>query len=130
MVRLRSTDVAVSYALRFAGLSLQVISAVFKAYLVDQSMDQLGSALRRGGVKDLLVFLPINKRDPKTLEEYFKKEGLPQVAEYFTRKQFAAAKESIVKTMKEMVEDDNHTNEEVCVMRQVLCIDARLSINT
>jgi len=95
------------------GLSLSVATTVFRAYLVDQSMDQLGGALRRGGIKDLLVFLPANKRDPKALEEHFKKEGLPQVAEWFAKRQYAVAKDSIVKTLKELCEDEARTNDEI-----------------
>lgn len=76
-------------------------------------MDQLGGALRRGGIKDLLVFLPANKRDPKALEDHFKKEGLPQVAEWFAKRQYAVAKDSIVKTLKELCEDEARTNDEV-----------------
>ena len=76
-------------------------------------MDQLGAALRRGGVKDILIFLPANKRDPKTLEEHFKREGLPQVSEWFIKKQSAAAKETVIKTFKAMCQDDSRTNEEV-----------------
>ncbi|KAH8119322.1 ARM repeat-containing protein [Phellopilus nigrolimitatus] len=94
-------------------LALDVVTLIFRAYLVDQTMEHLGSALRKGGVKDLLLFLPANKRDPKALEEHFKKAGLPQVAEWFIRKQSAAAKDSVVKTLKELCEDENRTNDEI-----------------
>ena len=79
-------------------------------------MEQLGNALRRGGVKDLLAFLPANKRDAKTFEDHFKKAGLPQVAEWFMRRQSAAARDSIVKTLKELCQDENRTNDEVFVV--------------
>lgn len=95
------------------GLALSVATTVFRAYLNDQSMDHLGAALRRGGIKDLLVFLPANKRDPKALEEHFKKEGLPQVADWFAKRQYAAAKDAIVKTLKELCEDESRSNDEV-----------------
>ena len=76
-------------------------------------MEHLGGALRKGGVRDLLLFLPANKRDPKILEDHFKKAGLPQVADWFIRKQSAAARETIIKMLKELCEDENRTNEEV-----------------
>ena len=94
-------------------LSLSVITNVFRAFLADQTMEQLSSALRKGGIKDLLLFLPINKRDPKLLEEHFKKAGLSQVAEWFIRKQSAAARDSIVKTFKELCDDEHRTTDEV-----------------
>ena len=97
----------------FTVLSLNVLTTIFRTYLVDQSMDHLVGALRKGGVKDLLAFLPGNKRDPKTLDEHFRKAGLPQVAEWFIRRQTAAAKESVVKTLKQLFEDENRTNDEV-----------------
>lgn len=94
-------------------LALNVVTVIFRTYLLDQTMEHLGSALRKGGVKDLLLFLPTNKRDPKSLEEHFKKAGLPQVAEWFIRRQSAAARDSVVKTMKELCEDENRSNDEV-----------------
>ncbi|PAV18593.1 ARM repeat-containing [Pyrrhoderma noxium] len=94
-------------------LSLSVITNVFRAFLADQTMEQLSSALRKGGIKDLLLFLPINKRDPKLLEEHFKKAGLSQVAEWFIRKQSAAARDSIVKTFKELCDDEHRTTDEI-----------------
>lgn len=67
-------------------------------------MDYLSAALKRGGIKDLTLFFPPNKRDAKTLEEHFKKEGLPQVAEWWAKKQNAAVKENITKELTEMIE--------------------------
>ena len=95
---------------------MELITIIFKAYLADQTMDSLSNTLRKGGIKDLMQFLPANKRDPKVLEEHLKKNGLPQVAEWFMRRQNAAAKESVVKTLKEMLEDEHErSNEEVRV---------------
>ncbi|KAI5120650.1 hypothetical protein M0805_007987 [Coniferiporia weirii] len=94
-------------------LALHVITRVFRAYLVDQSMDHLGSALRKGGVKDLLLFLPANRRDPKVLEEHFKKAGLTVVAEWFIRRQSAAAKDTVAKMLRDLCEDENRTTDEI-----------------
>ena len=96
-----------------SGLSLSVATTIFRAYLVDQSMDQLGASLRRGGIKDLLTFLPANIRDPKGLEAHFKTEGLPQVAEWFTKRQLASAKDTIIKTLKELCGDESRSIDEV-----------------
>ncbi|KAF8843003.1 ARM repeat-containing protein [Paxillus ammoniavirescens] len=82
--------------------SITVLAIVFRAYLVDQSMDHLASALKRGGIKDLLLFFPLNRREGKLLDEFFRKEGLPQVAEWYTKKQYALAKESIITELKDL----------------------------
>jgi len=94
-------------------LALHIVTKIFQAYLTDQSMDHLGTALRKGGIKDLLIFLPSNKRDTKTLETYFKNAGLPQVAEWFIKKQTAAVKEDITKNLKEIFEDEHKSNDDI-----------------
>ncbi|KAF9038301.1 ARM repeat-containing protein [Hymenopellis radicata] len=85
-------------------VSIDVITLIFRAYLVDQSMDHLSATLKRGGVKDLLVFFPPNKREGKFLEEHFKAAGLNQVAEWYAKKQYAVVKEGIVKDLTELCE--------------------------
>lgn len=83
-----------------------MITLIFRAYLIDQSMDHLSSALKRGGIKDLLAFFPPNKREGKILEEHFRKEGLPQVADWWAKKQYAVVKEGIAKDLQELCERD------------------------
>lgn len=85
-------------------VSVSVISLIFRAYLVDQSMDHLSATLKRGGIKDLLAFFPPNKREGKYLEDHFRKEGLSQVAEWWAKKQYAVVKEGIVKELAELCE--------------------------
>ncbi|EAU91654.2 basic leucine zipper and W2 domain-containing protein 2 [Coprinopsis cinerea okayama7 len=85
-------------------VSISAITLIFRAYLSEQSMDHLSATLKRGGIKDLSAFFPPNKRDNRVLEEHFKKEGLPQVAEWWTKKQYAAIKESIIRELAELVE--------------------------
>ena len=65
-------------------------------------MDHLATALKRGNIKDLLLFFPPNRRDAKILDDFFRKEGLPQVAEWYTKKQYALAKEQIVAELKSL----------------------------
>jgi hypothetical protein len=85
-------------------VSVSVVTLIFRAYLLDQTMEHLAATLKRGGVKDLLAFFPPNKRDAKSLDEHFKKEGLPQVAEWWAKKQYAIVKDSIVKELQELCE--------------------------
>ncbi|KAK7057189.1 hypothetical protein R3P38DRAFT_2839838 [Favolaschia claudopus] len=87
-------------------VSVSVVTLVFRAYLVDQSMEHLAGTLKRGGIKDLLLFFPPNKRNSKELEEHFKKAGLAVIAEWWAKKQYAVVKDSIVKDLVELCERD------------------------
>ena len=78
-------------------------------------MDHLAGTLKRGGVKDLLAFFPPNRREGKTLEEHFRKEGMPQVADWWAKKQYAVVKEGIIKELSEMRERED-TTEQVCIL--------------
>jgi len=69
-------------------------------------MDHLSATLKKGGVKDLLAFFPPNKREPKYLEDHFRKDGLPQVADWWAKKQYAVVKDGIIKDLSEMIDAD------------------------
>ncbi|KAF7315743.1 W2 domain-containing protein [Mycena indigotica] len=88
-------------------LSVSVVTLIFKAYLVDQSMDHLAGTLKRGGIKDLLLFFPPNKRTNQELEEHFKKAGLVNVAEWWAKRQSAVIKDSIIKDLRESLERED-----------------------
>ncbi|KAG1870231.1 armadillo-type protein [Suillus subalutaceus] len=72
-------------------LSINILASIFSAYLADQSIDHLAATLKRGNIKDLLLFFPPNKRDAK--------------------KQYAIAKDAIMRELKEVVErsDDSES---------------------
>jgi hypothetical protein len=76
-------------------------------------MEHLAGALKKGGIKDLLAFFPPNKREGKELEDYLKKQGLPQVSDWWAKKQYAVVKESLVKELTEFCERED-TPEQVC----------------
>ena len=69
-------------------------------------MDHLSATLKRGGIKDLLVFFPTNKREAKNFEDHFRTAGLPQVADWYAKKQYAVVKDSIVKELQELCEKE------------------------
>jgi len=98
-----------------------VLTLVLRAYLTEQSMDHLSVALKKGGIKDLLAFFPGNKRETKYLEEHFRKEGLPQVADWWTKKQYAALKETIIKELSEMIEHEDSTEQVICCLSESRC---------
>ncbi|KAJ7925304.1 hypothetical protein B0H13DRAFT_1975944 [Mycena leptocephala] len=85
-------------------VSVSVVTLVFRAYLVDQSMDHLSGTLKKGGVKDLLAFFPPNKRTSKELEDHFRKANLVPVADWWAKKQYAVVKEGIVRDLQELCE--------------------------
>ncbi|KAI0070633.1 eukaryotic translation initiation factor 5C [Panus rudis PR-1116 ss-1] len=82
-------------------VSLKVITTIFRSYLQEQSMEHLAATLRKGNIKDLLAFFPENKRSDKVLEEHFRNAGIPQVADWWIKKQHATLRENIISTLKE-----------------------------
>lgn len=98
-------------------VAVSVVTIIFRSYLVDQSMDHLSATLKRGGIKDLLAFFPPNKREGKYLEEHFRKEGLPQVADWWAKKQYAVVKEGIIKDLSEMLEGEDTTEQVIAAIR-------------
>lgn len=93
---------------------------IFRAYLADQSIDHLATTLRKGGIKDLVTFFPPSKREDKALEEHFRGAGLPQVAEWWTKRQNAALKETVVSTLKDLLSNEEG-HAEVCYIPKVGC---------
>lgn len=75
-------------------------------------MEHLASNLKKGGVKDLLAFFPANKRNAKALDTHFRGAGLPQVADWFTKRQAIIAKETMLQELRERLEADE-SNEQV-----------------
>lgn len=99
-----STDVAIN-----------TVTTVFRIYLTDQSMDHLASTLKKGGIKDLLVFFPANKRNATSLDAHFRAAGLPQVAEWFAKRQAAIAKETMLRELHERLEAEE-PDDQVCFL--------------
>jgi hypothetical protein len=91
-------------------VSLIAITTIFRVYLADQTMEHLSATLKRGGIKDLLAFFPVNKRYSKTLDAHFREAGLPQVADWFAKRQYAAAKEVIVRELKELIDAEESSS--------------------
>ncbi|CAO2832587.1 unnamed protein product [Amaranthus hypochondriacus] len=71
------------------GLVLTFITDFFKEYLVENSLDDLISLLKRGKVEEnLLDFFPSSKKSPEAFAEHFTKEGLVQLVQYNEKKIF------------------------------------------
>ncbi|EPQ29365.1 uncharacterized protein PFL1_03120 [Pseudozyma flocculosa PF-1] len=90
-------------------LAISFIDLVFRTYLVDQTMDHLASSLRKGGVRNWLLFFPQTKRDqPNIVASHFRSAevGLPQVAEYWQKRQQKDIRDQTVARLGEMVSSD------------------------
>ncbi|CAG8485502.1 16519_t:CDS:2 [Acaulospora colombiana] len=97
------------------GLSLQFVTAVFKAYLSEQSIDHLGNSLKKAGMDNkLMEFFPPNKRDEEYFARYFEAEDMKQLVEYHNQKQRNSMKEQTIDRAKKMLQADN-TSAEVIV---------------
>lgn len=64
-------------------------------------MEHLAANLKKGGIKDFLAFFPPNKRNAKVFDAHFRGAGLPQVSDWFVKRQTAAAKEALAQELKE-----------------------------
>ncbi|KAG5342985.1 Basic leucine zipper and W2 domain-containing protein 1-A [Termitomyces sp. T112] len=98
-------------------VSINVLTLIFRAYLVDQSMEHLSATLKRGGIKNLLEFFPPNRREGKILDEHFRKGGLPQVADWWSKKQYAGIKAELVKELTDMCEREETTDQIVTAIK-------------
>jgi len=99
-------------------LALTFVTAVFKTYLREQSIDHLLTTLKRGGVRDIIVFFPHNKRSAAIVEGHFRSNGLPQIADWYSKRQTAAAKENVSQGLKEMLDGGDPLTEIVKFLQQ------------
>lgn len=83
-----------------------VIAIVFSTCLAENgTIDHLANILKKGGIKDLSLFFPPNKREDKAIDEFFRNEGLVQVADWWTKKKYGILKEGLVKTINEHLQN-------------------------
>ena len=91
-------------------LAISIVTYSFRAYLTEQPMDHLSSTLKKGGVKEMLDFFPLNKRNPTELEEWFKKEGMDNVGEWYKKKRLVKIRDAVIVGLKELVSKDESTD--------------------
>lgn len=91
------------YHLTVADVAINFIDVVFKTYLADSSIDQLGSALRKGGIKEPLLFFPQTRRSqPGLVSTHFRGAGLNSVAEYFQRRAAKEIRDNTIARLQDM----------------------------
>lgn len=97
-----------------ADRAITFLDDVFKAYLVDGTIDTLGSSLRKGGIRDPLLFFPQQKRSqPGVVTNHFKSAGLPSVADYWSRRAAKDARDGVVARLGEMRNDESSSSEDI-----------------
>jgi hypothetical protein len=90
---------------------VNVLTSILRTYVAETSMDHLTSTLKKGGIKDLLMFFPPNRRSDAIIDAHFRGAGLPQVADWWTRKQNALIKEDIGKAVKDAFEREGQPSD-------------------
>jgi hypothetical protein len=93
------------------GVALSFLTSFSKTYLAKQTGDQLGSTIRRSGLKDILSVFPPQTRDRKTLEAHFKKEGLQPVNEWYAKLALGEVKEETISNVARMVGEDEENQQ-------------------
>jgi hypothetical protein len=106
-----SSETKTSLTTILADVSIDFITTFFKVFLQSQTIEQLGALLRKAGITDLLAFFPNTKRDRTHLEKHFKAHGLNSVVDYHTKKVNAAVKEEVVARLKEMIAEEESTED-------------------
>jgi len=102
-------------------LAVNVLTLILRGYLAETSMDHLAATLKKGGIKDLQSFFPPNRRSDATLDAHFRGAGIPQVADWWTRKQNALIKEDIGKAVKDAFErEEQQPSDVVAAVRAVV----------
>jgi len=101
-------------------LAVSVLTSILRGCLAETSMDHLAATLKKGGIKDLQSFFPANRRSDAILDAHFRGAGLPQVADWWTRKQNALIKEDIGKAVKDALEREDQDTDVVAAVRAVV----------
>ncbi|KAH9994957.1 ARM repeat-containing protein [Russula compacta] len=101
-------------------LAVNVLTVILRSFITETSMDHLAGALKKGGIKDLFTFFPPNRRSDTVLDTHFRSAGLPQVADWWTRKRNALIKEDIAKAVKDALEREDQSSDVVAAVRAVV----------
>jgi hypothetical protein len=94
------------------GIVLHFVTDTFKVYLVENSLDDLVSLLKRAKMDDrLLDLFPMQKRSIEGFAEHFNKEGLGVLVEYNTKKVFEVKLKELRTTMTDQIAENVNVNE-------------------
>lgn len=101
------------------GLVLSFITDFFKEYLIDNSIDDLISILKRGKMEDdLLEFFPSTKRTPEAVSEHFTNAGLLPLVEYNDKKIFEVRLKEMKSTLTTQLAEEVAISEVIETVKQ------------
>ncbi|KAL0358775.1 UNVERIFIED_CONTAM: hypothetical protein Sangu_0726900 [Sesamum angustifolium] len=101
------------------GLVLSFITDFFREYLVDNSLDDLISILKRAKMEDnLLDFFPSAKRTPEAISEHFNKEGLLPLVEYNEKKLFEVKLKEMKSALTSQIAEEADMSEVIETVKQ------------
>ncbi|XP_010528650.1 PREDICTED: basic leucine zipper and W2 domain-containing protein 2-like [Tarenaya hassleriana] len=101
------------------GLVLSFITDFFKEYLVENSLDDLISILKRGKMEDnLMDFLPPTKRSAESFAEHFTKAGLTALVEYNGKKIFEVKLKEIKTVLTSQISDETDVDDVIEAVKQ------------
>ncbi|XP_011009963.1 PREDICTED: basic leucine zipper and W2 domain-containing protein 2 [Populus euphratica] len=101
------------------GIVLSFITDFFKVYLVDNSLDDLISILKRGKMEEnLLEFFPSAKRSAEGFSEHFTKEGLIPLVEYNEKKIFEVKLKEMKSALKTQIAEEADIAEVIDTVKQ------------
>ncbi|KAJ4968131.1 hypothetical protein NE237_014832 [Protea cynaroides] len=103
------------------GLVLSFITDFFIEYLVDNSLDDLISLLKRGKMEDnLLDFFPSSKRSPEVFSEHFTKAGLLNLVQYNEKKMFEVKLKETKSALTNQIAEETDISEVIDTVKQRL----------
>ncbi|KAK8507897.1 hypothetical protein V6N13_140636 [Hibiscus sabdariffa] len=101
------------------GLVLPFITDFFKEYLVDNSLEDLISILKRGKMEDnLMDFFPSAKRSAEGFSEHFTKAGLVPLVEYNEKKIFEAKLKDMKSALTTLIAEESDISEVIEIVKQ------------
>jgi hypothetical protein len=132
--RLKSM-VLISRLFSSPAVSLSFLTHFVRAFLSIQSMEHL-SRLLKSNFKDLIDVFPPSKKTRAALEAHFKAEGLPQIAEWYAKRQTAIVKDEMGTYMTQACEEEEEFNEEwkekvrrcLAVVEDLWCPSGRIEL--
>ncbi|XP_042487051.1 basic leucine zipper and W2 domain-containing protein 2-like [Macadamia integrifolia] len=103
------------------GLVLSFITDFFLEYLVDNSLDDLISLLKRGKMEDnLLDFFPSSKRTSEGFSEHFTKAGLLNLVQYNEKKMFEVKLKEMKSALTNQIAEETEISEVIETVKQRL----------
>ncbi|KAG6737663.1 hypothetical protein POTOM_059191 [Populus tomentosa] len=101
------------------GIVLSFITDFFKEYLVDNSLDDLISILKRGKMEEnLMEFFPSAKRSAEGFSEHFSKEGLIPLVEYNEKKIFEVKLKEMKSALTTQIAEEADMSEVIDTVKQ------------